>query len=340
MDDVEDQLSQADWKAIPPATHVKTIVGSEVAVTLGIAGDFGGVGVTFELARRQSDGSVGSPVNILEARSAAGSGWQTSVLLRDQTKHQTIVFNQAAGNSTPFQWGYKNDYFELAAFKWNPVVSDHVHPNYNFSHSVATSPFDGSGYVLEDGRLHIGTNTVSVGSGSIVDITNQYTLRSRFDQTWEGWAAEQAFYLNKAVARSHHLRVFLRGASGGWSEGLIRPYDNYVVRNGQSTCDENGCSAKTNSLSYVLFIWEVDGSDIAVAIVPPNESCYGHLNMSRFTYGPNPTTDPDANGSIDWHTVVAAQDTTHFPAAAERPYQVRYLVGTPDQLSSLGYKSS
>ncbi len=302
MSDIDDQTSQADGIAVPAATHTKTIEGSEVVVRLGITGDFGGVGVVFELARKHSDGSVGSPVNILEARSAAGCGWQTSFLFQDPGKQQTIVFNQAAGNSTPYQWGYHNDYDELAAFHWNPIVSDHVGP-FGTNQSIPTNPFDGSGYVVEDGRLHIGTNTVAVGSGSVVNITNQYTLRSRFDQLWPAWAAEQAFYLNKAVARSHNLRVFLRGASGGWSEGPIRPYDNYVIHNGTSNCNESGCSSHTDTLSYALFVWELDGVDIAIAIDPPSDPWYGHLNMSRTTYGADPNSDE--NGSIDWHSVVA-----------------------------------
>ena len=162
MSDVDDKLSRFDKWSIPPATHAKTIDGSEVSVNLGIAGDFGGVGVTFELVNKSKPDQS---VNILEARSATGCGWQTSFLFTDQSKDQIIVFNQAAGNSVAYQWGYQNDYDELAAFHWNPVVSDHTHPHRDFSHSIPTSPYDHNGYWLEDGRLHIGTNPIPSGSG-------------------------------------------------------------------------------------------------------------------------------------------------------------------------------
>jgi len=152
MSDIDDRLTKADWITIPAATHSKTVEGSEVVVRLGISADFGGVGVVFELARKRQDGSVGAAVNILEARSAAGCGWQTSYgfTYTDAAGHaRSAVFNQAAGNSTPYQWGYGNDYFELAAFHWNPAVSDHTEVG-------PTNPFDGSG---------VGSTTESSTSG-------------------------------------------------------------------------------------------------------------------------------------------------------------------------------
>lgn len=336
--DIDDRLVKAEWVAIPPATSSKTITGSAAVVRLGISKEFGGVGVNFELASRSSDGNSGPFINILEARSAAGCGWQTSFLLRDQSRRQTIVFNQAAGNSVPYQWGYQNDYHELAAFHWNPVVSDHIHPGHDFSRSVATSPFDGSGYLLDDGRLHIGTSTIAAGAGIAVDITNQYTLRSRHAQSWQWWAAEQALYLNKKVAREHDLRVFLCGSSRRWFEGPIRPYDNYVVHHGCSSCDDKQCFSTTDALSFVLLIWEVHGQDIAIAVIPSKETSYGHLNMNRMVYGQDSTDD--RNGSIDWHTIVELLEPAHFQKNAERAYQVRYIVGTPAQLAILGYRAS
>lgn len=333
--DVDDRLTKIGWAEVPSVGASKTIKGSDVAVNLGISSDFGGVGVKFEIVNLRDHPT--QPLDVLEARSAAGCGWQTAFHLHDPFGKQNIDFNQAAGNSVAYQWGYNNDYDELAAFHWNPVPSDAT------SARGATSPFDNNCYLFEDGRLHIGTNTIYTRSGTVVDITNQYCLRSRVDQYWDWWAAEQAFYLNKRIARERNLRVYLVGASRLWSEGPILPYDNYVVKNGQSSCDpkvvkQDGCGSQTDSLSFALFIWDVFGMDIGVAIIPPNESCYGHLNMCRNIYGPIDTDD--SNGSIDWHTVVAVNSPVRFPAGSERPYHVRYIVGTVGQLADLGYKAS
>ena len=103
-----------------------------------------------------------------------------------------------------------------------------------------------------------------------------------------------------------------------------------------SKCEDNACSSQTDPLSFALFVWDVGGLDIAVAVVPPNDSCYGHLNMAKAVYGTDPTDD--RNGSIDWHTVVAAIEPAKFETGSCRPYQVRYLVGTLEQLAKLGYQ--
>jgi len=341
MSDIDDRLTKADWITIPAATHSKTVEGSEVVVRLGISADFGGVGVVFELARKRQDGSVGAAVNILEARSAAGCGWQTSYgfTYTDAAGHaRSAVFNQAAGNSTPYQWGYGNDYFELAAFHWNPAVSDHTEVG-------PTNPFDGSGVWVDDGKLHIGTGTIDTGPGHAVAITNQYALRAHEDQTWEWWYAEQALYLNKAVARACNLRVYLRGAHGAWTEGAILPYKDFEVKNSdQSSVGPLERGFRTKPLDYAVFVWKIEDTDIGIVIVPPGTGGYGHLNASKSVYD---TThrELDTSGSIDWHTVVAntAPNIAHFPKYdPNRPetiryYQVDYRVGTLAQLARLGY---
>ncbi|MGO8880166.1 MAG: hypothetical protein ACLPVO_00400 [Desulfomonilaceae bacterium] len=344
MDDMEDRKNkEMDWKAIPAVTHSKTVKGSDVVVHLGITGEFGGVGVAFELASIRSDGSVGAAVNILEARSAAGCGWQTSYGFNytDKHKHSHLaIFNQAAGNSTPYQWGYGNDYCELAAYHWNPVVSDHTELG-------PTNPFDGSGVWVDDGKLHIGTGTIDTGAGHVVAITNQYSLRAHEKQTWDWWYAEQAFYLNKAIARSYDLRVHLHGAHDDWVEGPIRPYEDYEVKNSVQSCVcPNSRKFRTKPLDYAVFVWTIEDTDIAIAIQPPGPGCYGHLNASKDIYD-QAHPELDTSGSIDWHTVVAdtAPNIAHFPKYDPnhpdtiRYYKVDYRVGTPAQLKQLGYST-
>ena len=65
-------------------------------------------------------------------------------------------------------------------------------------------------------------------------------------------------------------------------------------------------------------------------VIPSKESSYGHLNMAKSVYGQDSTDD--RNGSIAWHTVVELLKPGHFPKDAQRPHQVRYIVGTPPQV--------
>ncbi|MBA3920203.1 MAG: hypothetical protein H0X31_00270 [Nostocaceae cyanobacterium] len=323
----------------PPSTDVKNIVGSEVSVNIGVNRDLGGVGVQFDLI---NNNSPQSPVGILEARSAAGSGWQTSFLLTDQSSNRIIVFNQASGNSINSQWGYGNTFSGLAAVSYNPIVSDHYHPDRDFSRSVATSPClnPSTGYLFEDGRLHIGTGTVQTSFGSAITITNQYTLRSRYDQYWQSWTAEQAFYIDKQIASQGNMRVYLRGYGNTWLEGPIQPFNSYnIVHASSGSCNSNqlGCSYQTDNLSYAVFVWNILGKDIGIAVHRGGNPFYANLNMVKT--GISSCFDPANHhcGSIDWHTVITNTAPISIPLNSERSYDVTYYVGTIQQLASLGF---
>ncbi|NJL09823.1 MAG: hypothetical protein HC908_05385 [Calothrix sp. SM1_7_51] len=325
--------------AIPPVTDTTTVTGTDVGVRVGINRDFGGVGVQFDLINNLFPRN---PLNILEARSAAGSGWQTSYLFIDQTRNRFIVFNQGAGNAVSSQWGLKNTFDNrsgLRATSWNPLYSDHIHPNRNWGVTIGTSPCQGNALSFDDGMLTISTNTVRTKRGTVVSLTNQYTLRPRVNQSWESWAIEQAFYLNKRVASEKNLRVYLRGYGKTWLEGPIRPSELYSIQNSLSgSCTSTKCDYQTKNLEYAVMVWNVMGRDIGVAIRPNNTpSFYGHLNMVKS--GIDGCSNPsDHNcGSIDWHTVL--QNTPNFTAIAnlQRKYAVTYYVGTLEQLADLGF---
>lgn len=326
--------------AIPPATDTTTVTGTDVAVRVGISRDFGGVGVQFDLINKLFPQN---PLNILEARSGAGSGWQTSYLFVDQTSNRFVVFNQAAGNNAGgTQWGLKNTFNArngLRATSWNPVYSDHIHPNRNWGVTVGTTPCHGNALHFEDGLLTISTNTVSTKRGTAVSLTNQYALRSRYNQSWESWAIEQAFYLNKRVAAQNDLRVYLRGDGNAWLEGPIRPSESYKIQNASSgNCTATKCDYQTKNLKYVVMVWKVMGRDIGVAIRPNNTPWfYGHLNMVKSGIAGCSNPSDHNCGSIDWHTVLQNTPNINIPANSQRKYSVTYTIGTLEQLADLGF---
>lgn len=322
--------------AVPPVTDTVTLRGTSVTARVGLNHDLGGVGVRFELI---NNAAPLAPLDILEARSAGGSGWQTSYLLTDQGRDQIIVFNQAAGNSGGAQWGYRTRYRRTAAgleaTGWCPIWSDHFHPHRDFGIGVSTSPCGANpGYHFEDGRLRLLLGTVPTAHGRVVQITSEYAYRSRSDQAWASWACEQAFYLNKSVARRADLRVYLCGRNDAWREGPIRPADDYTIRHGIGACDGAGCHFHIDPLAYALLVWQVGGRDVGVAITRP-DPFDAHLNMAKT--GISGAGTSDAYGSIDWHSVLAAPTPVRIAQGAERRYGMTYSIGTLPQLADLGF---
>ena len=325
--------------ATPPVTHARHLAGHTAAVKVGLSADMGGVGVLFGLINRKRPEEM---VNIQEARSAAGSGWQTSHLFTDAVSDRILVFNQASGNSLASQWGYDTGYTgpngpetaSLAATGWNPLPSDHYHPHRDFGHSVGTSPCRGDSLLFEDGRLLLTMERVPTPHGEAIRLTNLWRMRSRGTQHWASWFVEQAFYLNKAVARRNDLRVYLCGADG-WREGPIRPYDDYAIVHATGSCTADGCAWAIRPLRYVVLIYHIAGLDLGIAIDYP-QPFRAHLNMAKA--GISGPDHSDACGSIDWHTVIPtpAGPIVYAPGQ-EREYLARYHVGDLTQLASLGY---
>ncbi|MFC1610654.1 hypothetical protein ACFL6C_06835, partial [Myxococcota bacterium] len=332
---------------VPPEETWTAISGDDVSVEVGISDLFGGVAVRLSLI---NNATPASKVNVLEARSAAGAGWQTSYLggvpaggplLDDDI---IAVFNQAAGNVAGYQWGFDNDYLVsvngIAALEWNTLASDHYHPNRDFGTTVAQSPCgDVTGsYIFDDGKLLLGMATIATLHGAAIGMTNIYSLRAQVDQFWTDYAVEQAFYLSKQVASMGVLRVYLRGLSG-WYEGPITPAEDYAIAHARGACDpvDESCAYQIDAdLAYAVFVWNIMGLDVGVAINMPTDPIVtdwvrAHLNMVKSIYCLD-TTDHSC-GSIDWHTVITHSiTTTTFAAGETREYAVAYYVGTLEQL--------
>lgn len=322
--------------AVPPVTDTEIVRGASVSARVGLTRDFGGVGVQFQLI---SNDAADAPLDILEARSAGGSGWQTSCLLTDAGRDQITVFNQAAGNSGGAQWGYRSRYRRTAAGLeaegWSPNWSDHFHPHRNFGVGISTSPCrPDTGFHFEDGRLRLLLGTVPTAHGRVVRITNEYTYRSRAAQAWQSWACEQAFYLNKSVARTADLRVYLCGQNASWREGPIRPADDYTIRHGAGACSGVGSNFHIDPLAYALLVWKVRQHDVGI-VITRSTPFDAHLNMAKT--GISGSEMSDACGSIDWHSVLTNSGPVTIKQHAERRYAMTYYVGTLPQLADLNF---
>ena len=322
--------------AVPPVTDTATVPGARVSVRIGLSHDLGGVGVQFQIINNDTPNA---PLNVLEVRSAAGSGWQTSCLLTDAARDQITVFNQSAGNSGGAQWGYRTSYRRTAAgleaAGWCPIWSDHFHPHRDFAVGVSTSPYGPHPSCrYEDGRLRLLLGAVPTAQGRVVRITNEYAYRSRTAQKWRSWACEQAFYLNKSVARTADLRVYLCGRDDSWREGPIRPADDYAIQHGAGACSGVGCHFHIDPLAYALLVWKVGRQDVGIAITR-STPFDAHLNMAKTGISCDDVSD--ACGSIDWHSVLTDTGPVNIPQGAERHYGMTYYVGTLPQLAGLGF---
>ncbi len=302
------------------------MIGTNVTSVVGVDTKFGGVGAKFELLNQSSPGNY---VNVIESRSGAGAGWQTSMLVKDAPGGVgTIVFNQAAGNSTPTQWGYANTYgtngSNLYALGWNPVSSDHIHAT-----SVVHSPCIPNGYVFDDGAVDILGSKVATPHGNALVWKNEYRYRSRVAQSWPSVSVEQALYLSRTVARNGNLRLYLR--RGTVQHGPFKPFDAFSIPG--AICNQtNGSHCNTLRYDYALFVWNIFGRDIGVAIPDLNQVS---MNLETRTYCADAAND--SCGNINFHSWVKNGGADTTTVGEVRAYSQRYYVGTLSQLADLGF---
>jgi hypothetical protein len=305
---------------VPPTTNTNSAQGTNVKVDIGIAGGFGGVGVLFAL----------NGVNILESRAATGGGWQTSNVIWDgplSSPTQYILFNQGAGNTKVGQWGYHNTYSGLTALDFNPLWSDNVHPGSNISQSNPTGPCQTpNGYKFDHGKVQIGMAVVPTsGHGNAVMLTNQYTYQSQVNQSWSKWYAEQAFYLDKNIARMANLRVYLTKLNG--QKQFVNPFDTRANR------------IDVHDLAYAILVWNIFGQDIGVAIDARKDgkpSFYGSLVRQDSGFSCTDASN-DLCGVLEWHTYMDERENASFRAGELTQVATHYRVGTLQQLAAWNY---
>lgn len=322
------------WDAPPMGAAVQAVQGTDVTVKVGISEKYGGVGVLFSL----------NDVNILESRAATGAGWQTSSVIWEgplAAPIRQILFNQGAGNSRAGQWGYHNTYSGLTALDDNPIWSDNIHPDGNPDLNDQTSPCATPapyGYMFDHGRLQISMAAAATsGHGNAVMLTNAYTYQHQVAQSWSRWYAEQAFYLNKAVARSHNLRVYLTHADG--TKQQIDPFNGLDQQFHQKFL----FGKDFPSIQYAVLVWNINGQDIGVAIdarhqpdqVEGKLSFHGSLMRQDNNFSCE--TGEDQCGVFEWHTYMQNYEPALLEVGKPTKVSTDYRVGTLAQLADWGY---
>ncbi|RLD09757.1 MAG: hypothetical protein DRI44_07745, partial [Chlamydiae bacterium] len=286
-----------------------------------------------------------------EANSAAGAAWQTSYIISAINNLDIYVFNQAAGNSTPFAWGYSNVFSAypgkgIVAWDWNPICADHMHPNGDFGNSIALCPTGKySAATFLEGRPRIDLSKIPVSTGNVIKITHEYSYRALENQAWDIFALEQAFYIDRLVAKQSKLKAYLGIYNKVYEIFLGEPdlsvpteivYEAEIIKNKSYKIRKD--------LNYVVFVWNISGKDIGVAIdmpkKPPYEFGGAHLNIERTVYGRDPNNY--SNGNISWHTWLFNRNgvITSFSKDDISSYSLDYYVGTPAQLNELGYRTT
>ncbi len=310
-------------EALQPTVQA-SLRGSDVTVVLGVDPRFGGIGAQFRLIDNQHPNQG---VDVLEPRSGAGAGWQTSFLVTDWPSGVgIIVFNQASGNAVGYQWGYAStlvsDGPNIYATSLVPLPSDHIHES-----AITTSPCDSNGYLFDDGALDIAGSLVQTDQGIAMAWRNRYRYRSRGDQSWPEWSAEQAFYLSRRIAREHDLRLYL--VSGSTHQGPFAIYDPFAIPD--ATCTNSFCN--TPAYDYAVLVWNIAGRDIGVAL--PDLRHGTSINLEQTTYCSDPSDDDC--GNINFHSWLAHEGPVSYSSGQVRTYSQQYFVGTLEQLADLGF---
>ncbi len=330
-------------------TNRRSIKGSNVGATVGIAGNFGGIATELSLQNLKS--SDKRPLNIINAKSGAGSGWQTAIYGGDRPSDLIVIPNQAAGNSGSLQWGYAGTYSGLQQLDWNPLYSDH-YSDINWSNNVGTTPCYGNAFRYSDGQSSIKTSLVSSSAGSVVRLMNSYTIRSRIAQSWSFFVIDQAVYMYRDMAKKHNLRIYFAKADRSHIGGPLSPADVSAFnlptaetkRCDSPTDTYPRCEAQENNLSYALLVWTISGSDIGIAIHRTDNKPF---NANAVLEHKAICTKPEdySCGNLSIHSTMDSNFPEHginpnFAVGDVRSYAFTYEIGMLDQLATLGYMTN
>jgi hypothetical protein len=289
---------------------------------------------------RFTENGTGVSANVTEPRSAAGAAWQNSLFYLDPQSDQLLVLNQGAGNTDGYQWGYRVPVgSDLNTTNWIPAWTDHAHSHFStqpFADAfvVPHSPCTNMGYLLDDILPSLSAHVMPTAAGNLLNVTDRISVRPRLNETWMLWRSEQAFYLDRQVAKSDNARIYLKGKSG-WMEGPIIPYQDYRVvhtAGATSTCTNGSCDAEISiDLDYALIVWTVGKTDIGMIIKALGNG--GDLvGKSSGTYCSDSSNA--ACGMLAWHTWLSPEiRPATFSAGQISSYSVDYIIGT---LADLG----
>ena len=313
--------------------HTDTISSTGYQLKLSLDANFGGIGTGIAFTNPANNASA----NIIQTASGAGAAWQTSYFVHDTANDRLIVFNQAAGNDVGYQWGYSNAVANLTETGWNPIWSDHYHPTFSktgFASQVGTSPCLGTGYHFDDGRGSIIATPIETPYGNVTHVTNAYQLKSNTNQSWGFVGVDQSLYLNGVVAVQSNLQVILVGKSG-WVEGPIRPAGKFSLIHAVGGCTSSGCSYQTGpDVAYVVLNYNIGNTPYSIVILEPSTRA---VIIQTSTPYCTAAADPANCGAVQIHSFLTSNDPVAIATGQIRNYQMEYYVGTPTQLTSIGF---
>jgi hypothetical protein len=290
---------------------------------------------------RFTENETGISANVTEPRSAAGAAWQNSLLYLAPESDQLLVLNQGTGNSDSYQWGYGVPVAgDLNTANWIPAWTDHAHSHFStrpFADAfvVPHSPCTNTGYLLDDILPSLSVHVLPAVAGNLLKVTYGISVRPRVNEKWIMWRSEQAFYLDRQVAKSDNARIYLKGKSG-WVEGPIIPYQDYQVVHtlgATSTCSNGSCDAEISTdLDYALIVWTVGKTDIGMIIKAIGNG--GDLvGKSGGIYCADSSNA--ACGMLAWHTWLSPEiRPAKFSAGQISSYSVEYTIGTLGELGA------
>jgi hypothetical protein len=327
--------------------------GANGAPVIGWNNDLGQVGTDFDLV---NPAFPSNPVNILEDRSTAGSAWQTGYWFTDPTTDNIWVMNQENGNSVGSQWGYGHPSDPNG---WIPDPSDHYHPGASFNNpAVGTSPSPSlcggsSSVTLDDGQTHYSVTHTATPEGYVYHVSNDYELRSLYDQTWPSWALSQTLQLSRQVAHDGGLLIYFSGP--GWQSGPVNLFDSYTAAFDLpgvpsqyvfNSCSLYECQYGIGDLSNIeLDYRNVMGAPVVVDLqlspqdpitwlsswISSSPGYWGGIALNAYVQVTNGGFTQDVAGSqIAPNGYVAA-------TGAVRTFDFDYFVGSPQSLAAAGH---
>ena len=315
----------------PPADLLLKYLGSDVGVQFGVTTRFGGIGVALNLYDSKTE-----PFNIVSAMSAAGAAIQTSYIIVNWNKNW-LVFNQAAGNDIGYQWGYGTGFVQKSISLQgtsNPLWADHV-TQYAISPNGPDRPLSpcdlsNTNYMFDAGAPATLLNGTPTSHGTAIRIDNSYAMTSAYDQNWAGFYLEQAMYLDTNAAQTHQstMTVAVSGP-GGVTLDVFSPYEPVHSCLGSCASDGSSCGFGANT-QYVVVTYVLNGGKIVGVAVPLHNQGLSFLRGSVSIQLHNwmcGTNYPDTSASCP----------TQIANGQVRTYTQTYYVGTPEQLSDLGF---
>jgi hypothetical protein len=326
--------------ADPGVSHQITATGSQIGVTYGVNQTFGMVGTSFAL----TENSSGKTIELCEARSAAGAGWQHSEIITSYEDND-LIFNQAAGNAVGYQWGYrttirrhqKPSLASMKATRWLPCYSDTINGN-------PVSPCTDGSARFNRCVINVTAASFSIaGRGQCVNLTHKTTYKANISQNWKRHFSMHAYYMKRKEARAADMAIFMKGADG-WQAGPIFPCDRWTA---SDLMDLNGVKRGTYDTPPWGGSWSTINPDVeqitVLVTIGNTRAGWGIKNlpsglsirMAETVYGSNPNDDED--GSIDIITFWPPEDHVAWRAGAERSYEQTLCIGTRDQLQALGF---